>query len=874
MTRGSHIISIDPAASENAAEPSPSYAVEADYAALDELSADQDGQEVTISRSRGLIALGLVLVIAGLAWTALFILANYQQAVMGVAPAQAISWITDWSAPVMLLGVTWLLATRNSRREARRFGEAAHLLNHESARLEARLHSVNSELSVAREFVAAQSRDLEALGRMAAERLSQNAERLAGLILDNGQRIDTIGSVSGTALDNMEKLRSHLPVIASSAKDVTNNIGTAGRAAQAQLEELVSGFNKLNQFGQASQRQVETMRGLVNATVAEFTRQADQLGQIAEERFIALGQRGEEFRTDLDRHEVEALASVRSRAAALSDELQQAREALDASEAESLTSLRSRLAAVRDESSAVARAVREAEGSALQSWRQAIDRLHDDLREALTKVSEVDAQALESSQSRLAELLAEAERVDDRLRERDAAFARETQVRANSMDELVDAVSRTLGSKLEELDAAIANRRTEHEQQSLRLVALGQDITATLAEFGTRIGEIRDHGADASQSLAESLAKLNDRLIASREALSGTGAQIATLTDDSVRLLELIQASYRNSSEELPTAIGLSEDKLVMLENRGTALRDALGEAARQGEALSSYVYATRDSIENTSRDMAAMNAGFDASNAAYIAAIEAARSSLHGLRNDGEQVAQLAREELSNAIEALTVAARAAFVDLEGQSAASVKALAERLGAESAQAIDKAMRERAAEVAGELEQATAHAAGISREAALQLRDQLAKVNELAANLERRVTHARERAEEQVDNDFARRVALITEALNSNAIDIARALDREVSDTAWASYLRGDRGVFTRRAVRLLENPDAKAVAQLYVDDNDFREHTSRYIHDFEAMLRQLLSTRDGHAMGVTLLSSDMGKLYVALAQSIERIRT
>jgi hypothetical protein len=38
-------------------------------------------------------------------------------------------------------------------------------------------------------------------------------------------------------------------------------------------------------------------------------------------------------------------------------------------------------------------------------------------------------------------------------------------------------------------------------------------------------------------------------------------------------------------------------------------------------------------------------------------------------------------------------------------------------------------------------------------------------------------------------------------------------------------------------------------------------------------MLRTMLSTRDGNALGVTLLSSDMGKLYVALAQAIERLR-
>jgi hypothetical protein len=39
-------------------------------------------------------------------------------------------------------------------------------------------------------------------------------------------------------------------------------------------------------------------------------------------------------------------------------------------------------------------------------------------------------------------------------------------------------------------------------------------------------------------------------------------------------------------------------------------------------------------------------------------------------------------------------------------------------------------------------------------------------------------------------------------------------------------------------------------------------------------MLRQILALRDGAPMSVTLISSDMGKLYVALAQSIERLRT
>jgi hypothetical protein len=115
---------------------------------------------------------------------------------------------------------------------------------------------------------------------------------------------------------------------------------------------------------------------------------------------------------------------------------------------------------------------------------------------------------------------------------------------------------------------------------------------------------------------------------------------------------------------------------------------------------------------------------------------------------------------------------------------------------------------------------------------------------------------------------------LLIESLNSTAIDVTKILSNEVTDSAWPAYLKGDRGVFTRRAVRLLDRNDAREIARHYEEEPEFREQVNRYIHDFEAMLRRILADRDGSPLGVTILSSDMGKLYVALAQAIERIRS
>ena len=53
----------------------------------------------------------------------------------------------------------------------------------------------------------------------------------------------------------------------------------------------------------------------------------------------------------------------------------------------------------------------------------------------------------------------------------------------------------------------------------------------------------------------------------------------------------------------------------------------------------------------------------------------------------------------------------------------------------------------------------------------------------------------------------------------------------------------------------------------------EFQHSVNRYVHDYEAMLRRVLAERDGGMMAVTLMSSDMGKLYAALSQAIDKRR-
>ena len=141
-----------------------------------------------------------------------------------------------------------------------------------------------------------------------------------------------------------------------------------------------------------------------------------------------------------------------------------------------------------------------------------------------------------------------------------------------------------------------------------------------------------------------------------------------------------------------------------------------------------------------------------------------------------------------------------------------------------------------------------------------------------AGRMEKRVAEAHARQEKIEQGEISREVAILVEHLNSAAIDVTKLLAHDVPDGAWKAYLHGDHGAFTRTAVRLLRTEEAGRIARIYDGNVEFREHVNRYIHDFEGLLKRVLGSRDGGALAVTMLSSDMGKLYVALAQAIERL--
>lgn len=431
----------------------------------------------------------------------------------------------------------------------------------------------------------------------------------------------------------------------------------------------------------------------------------------------------------------------------------------------------------------------------------------------------------------------------------------------------------TVGTRIGEVEETIGRIADRLGEEQTRVDILLASVTGGIAQADGQLASLHSHGMERTQSLAASISALDSSASAMTETLRDGDETARRVITTAEELLTALDASAREMDETMPEA-------LVRLEERIGATRGVIAASKPELLALVTAAESTHDAIEaiadvvRTQRDMLAKT------QASLLESLEDGQAKTAQLEDvvdraiaNARRFAEDAAPQLVDALLRIRETANAASDQARAALASIVPEATRQLedagSAALRRALDASVRTQLIEL-GEVTQGAVNAAARASE---RLAHQMLSINDASAQVEARIDEARAERENADRDNFARRVSLLVEALNSASIDISKAFAHEVSDSAWAAYLKGDRGVFTRRAVRLLDSGQAREVSSLYEGDPDFREQVNRYIHDFEAMLRQVLALRDGAPLGVTLLSSDMGKLYVALAQAIERLR-
>ena len=423
---------------------------------------------------------------------------------------------------------------------------------------------------------------------------------------------------------------------------------------------------------------------------------------------------------------------------------------------------------------------------------------------------------------------------------------------------------------IEHLIEQVVARLGEQRELSHGIV---RDIDQGIAHVSTQFDQLNTQGVVRAQALAASISALGGSADAMTEALRSGDTMATNAIATTERLLLALDAAAREIDETLLDAltrldartaesrriVALAKPELLALVTAAESTHDAI-------EAIAHVIATQRDTVEKLAgtlldtlsdgklRADALGQMVDDTIDRTHRFAEEAAPRLVEALlrvRDSASAAADRARDTLANVIPAAAAA-------LEEQSTAAMERA-------TASALDRKI--------ASIGDAANVAADAAERVAERLTHQMQAIAASTAIVETRLVEARQERDKADQDTLTRRVSLLIESLNSASIDIAKAFSTDVSDSAWSAYLKGDRGVFTRRAVRLIDAGEAREIARLHDEDPAFRDQVNRYIHDFEAMLRAILSQRDGSPLGVTLLSSDMGKLYVALAQAIERLR-
>ncbi len=533
-------------------------------------------------------------------------------------------------------------------------------------------------------------------------------------------------------------------------------------------------------------------------------------------------------------------ANLEARLAALGDEAAKAAQTGEASTATVLEAI-----------VALQGQAKETESDLLVSWTQ-VASAHD---AALAQIATVAAAVRDDMASTVAAITGQMGESWQQFRDGVDAAAAQMDSKLSSARDAGDAMSAQLSAHADASDA------------------LASRITAHVAEVGQQL-EILDISVSASTGvIGRSIDDTKSQLGAFMQEVQSGNASAHQLITHAESLLLALDAVTRVLNETLPQALNRMTSHGQTTQTALAQLRPMLEASELVAQSTMSHVNAVQATLKSNEDQMAGHATSQQDLVDRINGSLAEAETALAKLRDGADDFAEQGGARMIATLGEVRATADPAATEARQTLEKLVSGAREAMQATATEAIDAAFKNEIMAQLSAIEDASARAVSAANGAADRLMRQLITIMDTSASVEQRVAEAEQAIGAAERDSLAKQVGLLTEALKSTAIDVTKILSSEVSDTAWDAYLKGDRGVFARRAVKLVENSEAKEILRLYQADDGFHASVNQFIHDFEAMLRLLIGARDGSAISVTLLSSDIGKLCVALAQAIDRLR-
>ena len=533
-------------------------------------------------------------------------------------------------------------------------------------------------------------------------------------------------------------------------------------------------------------------------------------------------------------------------------------------------SLEATLAALAEEA---AKAAQTGEASA-SSINEAIAGLQQRTKEAEATLLAASAQVTGAHGTALAQITNSAASARD---EMSAALA--------AMGEKIEATWRTfregVAAAANEMDAPLAAARAAGTEIGEQIAghgsaseALAQSIKEHVSEVGQQLEALEANIAASTGVVGRAIDDTKGQLAAFMAEVNKGNGSAGELITHAESLLLALDSVTRELDETLPRALDRMGAHGKTTQQALAQIKPVLEASELVAQSTLSHVNAVQSTLQANEAKMAGHAESQQALAQRLNASLAEADEALAKLRAGADEFAEEGGARMIATLGEVRTTADSAAEEARQTLEKLVAGARDAMQATATGALDAAFKTEVMAQLSAIEEASQRAVEAANGAADRLMRQLITIMDTSASVEQRAREADQAIAASDRDSLAKQAGLLTEALKSTAIDLTKILSSEVSDTAWEAYLKGDRGVFARRAVKLVENSEAREILRLYQADSSFHASVNQFIHDFEAMLRLLLGARDGSAISVTLLSSDIGKLYVALAQAIDRLRS
>ena len=415
---------------------------------------------------------------------------------------------------------------------------------------------------------------------------------------------------------------------------------------------------------------------------------------------------------------------------------------------------------------------------------------------------------------------------------------------------------------LARLQGAAAQLTGEIDHQSARYAVFIEQLERGFAALDARLVASVATGKTGLDSIAAGMVDARDALQALAAPIDTTRGQIAAVAADADAAAAATVAAMAAIDSRLPdaaTRLAALTTGLAALHDRTAALGAPIDAAAATITAADTALVAAQTGLETAARRVADELAAASA----IIAEIE----------NRAGGTAMASAAQLADVFGRV----RDVATQTAGTMRASLSAVVDEAEAALATAgtarADAAFGSPVRAALADLAAANTRAADAGQAAAERITTRLLALTTTIASVERRLADADAAQDQRVRDDIAARSTSLLASMNAAAIDIAGLLSAQVDEAAWARWLAGDRGLFLRRAIRLVDARTAGAIAAHWAAHSDFREVATRFIGEFESLIARVGPGGNGRDLALTLLSSDPGKLYVALSQSIDRLK-